>query len=84
MADKVFPKGVMAFAPHGSAPDFVKGAIVISLNELVKFCKENQHLLTDYKGEKQLKLQLLDGKKGLYLQVDTYKKDKQQEESLPF
>jgi len=30
-------------------------------------------LMTEYKGEKQLPLQILDGDYGLYLAVDTYK-----------
>lgn len=86
MADKVYPKGVMVFSPRANAPEFVKGSIVISLNELVKFCKENPVLLTEYKGEKQLKLQLKEGNKGLYAEVDTYQPGAKKEESsdLPF
>lgn len=92
MADQVFPKGIGVFPKHDKAPDFVKGAIVITLNELVTFCKENPGLLTEYKGEKQLKLQLTERKdgKGLNLTVDTYKPqektfvEKQDDASLPF
>ena len=39
------------------------------------FCKENPGLLDDYKGEKQLPLQLLEGDKGLYFKVDTFRPD---------
>lgn len=86
MADKVYPKGVMVFSPRANAPEFVKGSIVISLNELVKFCNENPGLLTEYKGEKQLRLQLKEGNKGLYAEVDTYQPGakKEEEEKLPF
>jgi hypothetical protein len=85
-----YPKGIMVFSPHSSAPSFVKGSIVISLNELVQFCKENPDLLTEYEGKKQLKLQLKEGNKGLYCEVDTYKKGetkgskKEESSDLPF
>lgn len=69
---KVYAKGVRLFAPHPSAPDFVKGQIVITLNDLVQFCKDNPEYLSDYKGAKQLRLKLLSGKDGLYTEVDTY------------
>jgi hypothetical protein len=90
MADKNYPKGVMVFSPNSKAPDFVKGSVVISLNELIQYCKDNPNLLTEYKGNKQLKLQLLDGKKGLYFVVDEYKPERQHAEpstaddTLPF
>lgn len=79
----VYPKGIRVFAPRDKAPEFVKGQIVIGLNELVKFCKDNPELLSEYKGEKQLKLNLLSGKDGLYTVVDTYKKDAVKDD-LPF
>lgn len=63
----------MVFSPRDGAPDFVKGQIVISLNELIQYCKDNPGNLSEYKGNKQLKLDLLDGKKGLYLKVNDYK-----------
>lgn len=84
MADKVYPKGVAVFGPNEKAPSFVKGTIIISLNGLVQFCKENPNLLTEYKGDKQLKLQLLDGNKGLYTVVDDYKPVKKESSDLPF
>jgi hypothetical protein len=47
--------------------------------------KSNSNLLTDYKGEKQLRLQILSGKDGPYVCVDTYKpKEKVEDTSLPF
>lgn len=71
--EKVFADGIKVFAPHASAPDFVKGAVVITPNALFKWCKDNPELLSEYNGQVQLKLQILDGKNGLYMAVDTYK-----------
>lgn len=88
MAEKIYPKGIRVFKPHEKAPDFINGNMVITLNELVKFCKDNPELLTDYNGEKQLKLQLLDGSKGLSVTVDTYKRNatsvNSEKDDLPF
>lgn len=72
--DKVLPEGIRMFPKNEKQPDFVKGAMVITLNKLVEFCKSRPELLTDYNGEKQLKLQLLESRDGKpYLAVDTYK-----------
>jgi hypothetical protein len=88
MSDAIFPEGIRAFNPHEKSPAFVKASIIISPNDLFKWLKENESLLTEYEGKKQIKLQLLDGKKGLYLKVDDYKaKSKQSVEAkddLPF
>jgi hypothetical protein len=91
MAEQTMPEGIRVFSKHQNAPDFVKGTIVISLNEFVAFCKAHPELLTEYEGKKQLKLQLLESKAGkLYAAVDTYKPGqptapKQEEpDSLPF
>ena len=75
MSNQKFPKGLRIFGPKENAPDFVKGQLIITLNELIQYCKENSDLLTDYKGEKQLRLQILEkkDKSGLNLVVDTYK-----------
>ena len=77
--EKIYPKGIMCFPKHASAPSFVIGTVVITPNELFKWLKENESLLTEYKGEKQIKLQMLTGSKGPYMVVDTYKKDSQTE-----
>lgn len=75
MSNTIYPKGVRIFDKHPKQPDFVKGEMVITLNELVKFCKENPDLLSEYKGEKQLKLQITEkkDKSGLNIAVNTYK-----------
>ena len=83
MSEKVYPKGIRIFKKHDSQPDFVKGTVIITINEFVQFCKDNASLLTDYNGQKQLKCQLLDGNNGLYMQVDTYKPEPKQDNSTP-
>ena len=75
MSEKVYPKGLRTFPPHANAPEFVKGSLIITLNELIQFCKDNPDYLTEYNGQKQLKCSMLDGDKGLYLNVDTYRPD---------
>lgn len=86
MADIIFPKGVRFFDPHPKAPKSIKGSVVITLSEFVNFCKENPDFLSDYNGNKQIKLQLVEKKQGgLFLSVDTYKKENKEAESdLPF
>ena len=85
MAEKIYPAGIRSFKKKDNQPDFVIGTVVITLNELVKFCKEKPELLSEYNGEKQLVLQHLSGNKGPYFVVDTYKpKEKEEESQLPF
>ena len=73
--DKVYPKGLMAFAPHANAPQWVKGSIVITPEELVKWMEENpNHLRNSEKYGMQLKLQLTENNGKLSLSVDTYQK----------
>lgn len=87
MADVIYPKGIRVFEPHPKAPSFIKGSIVITINDFVKFCKENQELLSEYNGEKQIKLQLQERKGGgLNIVVDTYKAKSNAEtgSDLPF
>jgi len=72
--EKKLPEGLRVFARHPNAPDFVKFSMAITLNALVKFCKDNPELLSEYNGEKQLKVQGLTSRDGkLYLAVDDYK-----------
>jgi len=86
--EKVFPKGIMAFKPNEKAPEFVKANVMVTPNELISWLKENDEHLNDYKGNKQLKLQLLENDKGYYFLVDTYQAKKIVDEvsttDLPF
>lgn len=85
MADKIFPEGIRIFKPRQGAPDFVKGYVVITPNTLIAWLKKNPDFLKEYNGEKQLNLDLLEGKQGLYVAVNTYQKQgAKEEDSLPF
>lgn len=70
-----FPKGIRIFGPKPTAPSFVKGQIIITLDELNQFCNENKDLLSEYQGQSQLKLSILEKKdgSGLNVVIDTYK-----------
>lgn len=79
--EKIYPKGIIVFGKLDKAPDFVKGTLIITPADLVQWLHDNQQLCTDYQGKMQIKLQILEGNKGLYLVVDNYKKE---DSSLPF
>ena len=72
MSNTVYPEGVRAFSPRPAAPDFVKGSLVITPNDLFAWLKANESLLTEYNGKKQIRLNILEGQKGLYVTVDTF------------
>jgi len=78
MADKIFPKGIMAFAPHSNAPAFIKASVVINVKELQDWLNgaAGQNVITEHpKYGDQIKLQITEGREGKYsIQVDTYKK----------
>lgn len=82
---RIHPKGIRVFSPRDGAPSFVKGSVVITPNELVSWLKENQNLLSEYRDQKQLRLDLLDGKDGMYLVVNNFQpKGKSPSSDLPF
>ena len=59
------------FPPHEKSPDFVKGKVSVHPQEFIAFLKEH----AEYVNEKgYFSFNLLDGSKGLYLVLDTYKK----------
>lgn len=74
--EAIKPNGFVTFKPHEKAPDFVKGTLVITLKSFNEWCKNNQQYLTEYKGEKQIKLKVTEGKYGLNFEVDTWGLDK--------
>ncbi len=85
--EKVFANGIRAFEKRQGAPDFVVGSIVITPKDLFEWVKANPEYLSDYKGSAQLKLDLLTGKTGLNLQVNTYKptgEAVEKSDNLPF
>lgn len=76
MADQVLLKGVRLFRKKDNQPDFVIAGGAITLNELFTFAKENPHLVTEYDGKKQIKIQVKKSKEGNpYIEVDTWKPD---------
>ena len=78
MAENILPEGVRFFDKNQNAPDFVLGSLVITLDDFKAFVNNNAHLLTEYQGKKQIKLQLLKSKAGkTYLNVDTFKPTEQ-------
>jgi hypothetical protein len=78
MADQILPKGIRLFNKKDNQPDFVIGACVITMNELVQFAKDNPKLLSEYNGQKQLRLQVARSQAGnLYMSVDTWKPTQQ-------
>jgi len=84
MADQILPKGLRFFNKNDKAPDFVIGTLIVTPDDLNAFCIDNAALLTDYKGTKQLKLQVLKSKDGnLYCAVDTWKPASDPTQSAP-
>jgi len=78
----IYPEGIRVFEPHQNAPDFVKGQVLITVRDFITFCEQNTEYLTTYKDKSQLKLDLKEGEKGLYLSVNTFKPEKKAEMDL--
>ena len=72
--EKIYVKGFRSFAKNPKAPSFVIGSLVIDVADFKDFINSNVHHLTEYNGNKQLKVQMLEGKEGkVTFVVDTYK-----------
>ena len=82
MSEKIYPKGLRTFKPHENAPEFVKGTLIITPTELVQFCEENEHLMRSYNDTPQLRCQMLHGDNGIYITVDTWKKEEITKEKI--
>lgn len=72
---KIYPKGMMTFTAREGAPDFVKGQLVVTMRDFIEWSKTVQEHYREYNGKKQLRFNILDGEKGLYVQLDTWKPD---------
>jgi alpha-galactosidase len=85
MSEKIYAKGLFGFQKKDNQPDFVIGSMVITFSQLKEFVNTNQHLLSTYNGEQQIKLQLLKGNEGrINFVVDTYKPEpKPQQQPSP-
>jgi len=91
MADQVLLKGIRLFKKKDNQPEFVLAGGAITMNELFTFAKDNPNLVTEYNGQKQIKIQILRSKEGNpYIAVDTWQPGEQPptatdpEEKLPF
>ncbi len=74
MADQILLKGIRLFKKKDTQPDFVLATGVITPDDLNAFCIDNAALMTEYNGQKQLRVQLLRSKDGNpYISVDTWK-----------
>ena len=74
MADQILLKGIRLFKKKDTQPDFVLATGVITPDDLNSFCIDNAALMTEYNGQKQLRIQLLRSKDGNpYISVDTWK-----------
>ena len=70
--EKTYVGGIMTFPRNEKAPDFVEGALVITLDDLWAWAKANPSLLRDYKGKKQIRLQILKGRDKINMPLDDY------------
>ena len=74
MEDQILLKGIRLFKKKDTQPDFVLATGVITPDDLNAFCIDNAALMTEYNGQKQLRIQLLRSKDGNpYISVDTWK-----------
>jgi hypothetical protein len=72
-AKQIYCEGIRSFKPHEKAPAFVLGSVIITLEDLTQFFKDNPNYLRDYQGKKQIRLSALQSDKtGINFQVDTY------------
>ena len=80
---KVYPKGIAVFTKHEKAPEWVKETIIITPAVFFEWCKnEGNQYMSDYKGNDQIKLQLIEYEGKPSISVDTYKKEKT--DDLPY
>lgn len=74
MADQKLMEGIRLFKKKDTQPNFVLASGVITPNALVAFLKANPEILTEYNGEKQVRIQVLVSQAGNpYVAVDTWK-----------
>jgi len=76
--EAVFAQGITIFKPREGAPDYVKGSIIVSIEQFVDWCEKNaQYITTHATYGDQIKFEVKESQGGmLYLQVNTYKSNK--------
>jgi hypothetical protein len=76
MSEKIYVQGFRTFAKSENAPAFVLGTLIIDVADFKEFVNNNQHLLTEYNGKKQLKINMTKSDKGqVIFKIDTYQKE---------
>lgn len=74
--EKIYIEGFRTFKPRENAPDFVVADGILEIDTLNAFIKQNNNLLTEYIGKKQLRFQILRSRDGgAYFVVNNYKKE---------
>tara|TARA_R110000782_G_scaffold96818_2_gene181453 strand:- start:6702 stop:7010 length:309 start_codon:yes stop_codon:yes gene_type:complete len=72
--EPIYVEGLRFFNPRETAPDFVKGEIIVNLKQFVDFLATQEENYTKYEGNNQLKIVMKTGKSGgMYFEVDTFK-----------
>jgi len=72
----IYVEGIRSFPPRDNAPEFVIGNGVFTPRQLMDFFKKPEVVehFTEYKGDKQVKFQVLKGRDGsLNFVIDTFK-----------
>jgi len=75
--EPVWADGIRTFEKKSGQPDFVLGDMIIEPDALIAWCDANPDKLTDYKGKRQLKLNLTrakDNANRVNVSVNTYRK----------
>ena len=73
MSEANFPEGIVVFSPREGTPDFVKADLIITVKKFVDWVKENPEVVSEYKGNKQVRLQINESQEGrLYAKVNNY------------
>lgn len=83
MSEKIYVPGIRTFDAKEDAPDFALGSLIIEPKPFLEWLKEGgAEYLTEYKGTKQLRLNVTKSKKGkgVMVSVNTYKP----KEQMPF
>jgi len=68
--EKVYADGLRTFARNANAPTWILGQLVIDLNEFVSWANSHPEYQSEYKGKKQLRMDIStckDGRPSLYV-----------------
>ena len=68
--EKIFVNGLYSKPVHENAPDFIKGKLSVNIKTFYEWMRLNKGL-ADEKG--YINMTVLEGRKGRYIEVDTWK-----------